>query len=155
MAFTSLILYNDIVIMEIKTAKTQDEFFGLIQLRKDVFVNEQSVDVNLEMDTYDLSALHFIAVEKEEVIATCRLILKEGYGKLGRMAVKKEHRSLHIGSKLLAYAEKQVLANNIFIIKLEAQTHAIDFYLANGYKITSSIFFDANIPHRMMEKQLK
>jgi len=146
-------LYNGEV-MDIKLATTQAEFFALVQLRKDVFVNEQSVDVNLEMDKEDLTAWHFIAVENGEVIATCRLVVHHRQGKLGRFAVAAPYRHRAIGSQLINFVEEQAKSSGLTEIILGAQTHAIDFYLANGYSVCSDVFDDAGIPHKMMNKKL-
>ena len=138
--------------MEIKIATTQTEIFGLIQVRKEVFIKEQNVPVYLEMDDEDASAMHLIAINDDFVIGTCRLIFETDYIKLGRLAVLKEYRYQGIASELLNYAEVQAKLHNYSSIHLGAQVQAIDFYEKNGYYIISDIFLDADIPHKMMEK---
>ena len=141
--------------MEIKKADCQSEFFGLMQLRKDVFVHEQQVDIDLEMDEQDLNAWHFVALDAEKVIATCRLILIDDYAKLGRMAVLPTYRHKQVGSQLITYAEKTARSYKIRKLVMEAQVQAIPFYLSNGYRVVADeIIMDANIEHKLMEKLL-
>lgn len=140
--------------MKIKIAQKQDELVSLLLLRKDVFINEQKVDYNLEFDNYDKSATHFIVLDNDNVIATCRIIDCGNSYKLGRFAVAKEYRKNKIGSKLLSYVENYARNNNIEYIELGAQIAAQNFYQQNGYKVTSETFYDANIPHKMMAKKL-
>ena len=140
--------------MEIKLADNQKDFFALIQLRRDVFVNEQKVDINIEMDDYDLTALHFVVWENRQVVATCRLVVNEFQAKLGRMAIALPFRHRKIGSLLLAYVENYARENAIKKIIVAAQIQALDFYLYNHYLETSEIFYEANIAHKMVEKIL-
>jgi len=140
--------------MIIKVAASQAEFFGLMQLRKNVFTNEQHVDVNIEMDEDDLTALHFVVLQDDQVIATCRLVLHYPHAKLGMMAVAAVYRHQNIGSQLLSFAEANIKAAGFKTVSLGAQIQALEFYLHNGYQVCSAVFYDADIPHKMMEKNL-
>jgi len=51
--------------MVIKVADKQQEYFELMLLRRAVFVNEQNVDYNIELDEKDPDAVHFIGLEDE------------------------------------------------------------------------------------------
>ena len=140
--------------MEIKIAETQAEFFGLIQLRKEVFVNQQQVDVNIEMDDEDLSAMHFVIRQDQQVIGTCRLVYHDDQAKLGRMAIATAYRHQHLGTQLLRYAEDQARRHGTSKIIIAAQLQALGFYLINGYSIISDSFIEADIEHKLVEKVL-
>ncbi len=140
--------------MKVKIANQQNEFFGLMLLRKEVFVNEQNVDINIELDELDITATHFVAIDQEKVVGTCRIVIKDDYCKLGRMAVSKEYRSKGVGRKLIQNAEKTVKEMGIKKIALSSQSHALEFYLKNDYKIISEVFYEANIAHQTVEKLL-
>lgn len=139
--------------MEFEIAKTQSDYFGLMNVRNHVFVVEQHVDSREELDHFDQSAIHFVARDNRSVIATCRLVLFEGYAKLGRMAVLSSYRNQHIGSQLIQFVESTLPAHGIQTIRLGAQLTAIPFYERLGFRTYGDIFLDANIEHKMMEKQ--
>ena len=139
--------------MEIRVAQTQQDFFGLIHLRKDVFIREQNVDIDLEMDEEDRSALHLVALKNGRVIGTCRLVIHNDQAKLGRMAVAKDYRRQAVGSKLLLYAEEKARCLGVKKLLIGAQLQALAFYLRHAYKITSELYYDAGIAHKMLEKE--
>ena len=70
---------------------------------------------------------------------------------IGRMAVVKEWRGRGVGAAildtLLAYAEKEGCG----LVRLHAQTHALQFYARRGFKAIGGEFEEAGIPHRVME----
>lgn len=140
--------------MKIKIAETQREYFDLMFLRKEVFSNEQKVDINIEMDEKDREAIHFIGSRDEEIIATCRLVVDGTSAKLGRMAIAKSFRRQNLGRQLIAYVEDYAKKHNILKIVASAQIQALDFYLKNGYQIDSELFYEADIPHKTVYKKL-
>ncbi len=145
--------YKGCEYMEIKLATTQTEFFSLMRVRVLVFMKEQNVDPSIECDKNDQSALHFIYKIDNEVIATCRVLLENGYH-LGRIAVLKQYRKQGIGAALLRYVEQYAKQNNIHRLELGAQLHAVSFYENCGFQSYGEIFEEADIQHIMMEKHL-
>lgn len=137
--------------MNIKIASTQAEFFSLMRVRALVFMKEQNVDPAIENDLKDPSAIHFVVYIDNMIVATCRVVLENGYH-IGRLAVLEDNRKLGIGSKLLHYVEKYAMNNNINRLELGAQIHAIPFYEKNGFKCYGKRYKEANIEHSMMEK---
>ncbi len=124
-------------------------------LRDEVFVGEQKFPAELEADSYEDKAWHYIVEENGETVATGRLIkLEEGVYKLGRIAVKKSMRGLKLGadvtSSLIAKA-KELGAN---IIKISGQTHAVAFYEKFGFAVAGPEFMEENLPHVDMEMNL-
>jgi predicted GNAT family N-acyltransferase len=71
----------------IKKAETSDEISKLTKVRKKVFVEEQNVPPELEIDECDKDATHFIVMYNNEIIGTARLVISENKGKIGRMCV--------------------------------------------------------------------
>src|ERR1700712_2695099 len=67
-------------------------------IRHEVFVEEQRVPVELELDEFDAVSIHALALDGETALGTGRL-LPDGH--IGRMAVRREARGGGIGSKLL------------------------------------------------------
>ncbi|MDY0406155.1 GNAT family N-acetyltransferase [Virgibacillus sp. 179-BFC.A HS] len=140
--------------MKVIKVTTEAELKLTFQVRTEVFIEEQHVPQDRELDEYDQTATHFLGLENGEPIAAGRFRIIEDYGKLERICVKKAYRKKSYGKQIILAMEKELYAQHIYKAKLHAQTHAIGFYEKLGYKIVSGEFMDAGIPHVSMEKQL-
>ncbi len=136
------------VIFKIKEVSWEQENQRIMMIRKKVFVDEQNVPMEEEMDELDVQCWFVLAEDsKENVIGTGRLLPS---GKIGRMAVLKEYRNIGVGSAILnALIE---IANNESInnLYLHGQVHAKAFYNKHGFIEQGSIFDEAGIPHYKM-----
>jgi len=116
-------------------------------IRTQVFIEEQSVPVELEWDEHDKNCIHLLVLFKNNPIATARM---QKNGHIGRIAVLKEHRHQGIGSAMLDilidYCNQHKLRPH-----LDAQIKAIGFYQKKGFCVISEEFLDAGIPHKSME----
>lgn len=140
--------------MNIKIAETNTELEQAYHVRMDVFVEEQHVSPDIELDEHDATAIHFIGYDGEIPISASRLRFIDNYGKLERICVLKEHRGKSYGSLMIETMEANVSNKGYSKVKLNAQTHAIDFYQRLGYETVSGEFLDAGIPHVTMIKTL-
>lgn len=140
--------------MHIKKVETNEERQAVYSVRKTVFVAEQKVPEELEIDEFEETAIHFIGYEKDEPVAASRLRLFSKYGKLERIAVKKAYRGQSIGSNIIRIMEDEIAAHHINEAILNAQTHATGFYESLGYEVFSEEFMDAGIPHVSMVKKI-
>ena len=125
-----------------------------LRIRHEVFVEEQQVPAELELDEHDATALHFIVLDGARPVATARVLLKnEGRtAKIGRVAVLKHARGAGIGKFLMQSLEKMPDLWCVSTFVLEAQTHALAFYERLGYRPHGDEFMDAGIPHFHMKK---
>ncbi|WP_047985921.1 GNAT family N-acetyltransferase [Ornithinibacillus californiensis] len=140
--------------MIVKIAESTEEKQDAYHVRTVVFVEEQNVPPEEELDDYDELAIHFIGYEDKKPIAASRLRFVEEYGKLERICVLKEYRGQSHG-KAIIQAMEDVISNKGYVkAKLNAQTHAEEFYQKLGYKTVSGEFLDAGIPHVTMIKEL-
>ena len=120
----------------------------LIDIRTTVFVREQGVPRELELDGMDETSFHFLATTCDgKHVGTARLLTN---GQIGRMAVLVEYRGFGIGQRLLESAIAKARELNYERIFLHAQTHALDFYARSGFEAFGPEFDDAGIPHREM-----
>ncbi|WP_152657321.1 GNAT family N-acetyltransferase [Oceanobacillus sp. CFH 90083] len=140
--------------MLVKIATSPEDLQAVYQIRHEVFVIEQSVPSELEMDEFDKTATHFIVYDGETPIAAARLRFMDGYGKLERICVLKSQRGRSIGKKIIQKMEQEIIHQDLHQAKLNAQTHAQDFYQKLGYQVISGEFMDAGIPHVTMVKNL-
>lgn len=141
--------------MLVKIATAPIELEAVYQIRTEVFVEEQNVPPEREIDEFDKTATHFIAYDGEFPVAAARLrFTEDDYGKLERICVLKSQRGKSLGKKLMLKMEEEIKNRGFHKAKLNAQTHAQDFYQKLGYEVTSGEFLDAGIPHVTMIKYL-
>ncbi|MFA7349960.1 MAG: GNAT family N-acetyltransferase [Methylotenera sp.] len=114
-------------------------------VRKQVFIIEQQVPIDLELDGLDATAQHLLAINDVGEAIGCARLLSDG--SIGRMAVLKPWRGLGVGSALLNKAVALYRQQNIQNITLSAQVHAIPFYEKSGFEVSSEPYLDADIVH--------
>ena len=141
--------------MEVTVVKNDAQYQDALKVRKIVFVEEQKVPEELEIDEYEDNAVHFVAYDGAEPVGAGRYRKKSDVIKVERICVLKSRRGEHIGEKIMNVLEKEALNENLDTLMLNAQTHAISFYEKQGYKITSEEFEEAGIPHVEMRKNIK
>jgi predicted GNAT family N-acyltransferase len=114
-------------------------------IRYAVFVDEQRVPADIEIDNWDPQCVHAIAYDAGgSAVATGRL-LPDGH--IGRMAVTRSARGSGAGSAILRALMDEARRRGHAEVLLSAQTHAIPFYAKHGYAVVSEVYLDAGIPH--------
>jgi len=122
------------------------------QVRESVFVDEQRVPRELEMDEHDASSRHVIARDADGgAIGTGRLLAA---GHIGRMAVLADWRGKGVGRALLERLLEEAAAKEMRHLALHAQTQASGFYRRFGFVAEGPEFMEAGIPHRVMLRSL-
>lgn len=139
----------------IKKIKESKEISKLLEVRKIVFIDEQNVPPELEIDEYDKSATHFIVLGNDEIIGTARLVISDKIGKIGRVCILKEFRNKGIGSKLMNKIIEYSKSIGLEYLSLESQVYAIPFYEKIGFTVEGKEFMDAGIPHKKMFTSLR
>jgi predicted GNAT family N-acyltransferase len=143
-------------------------------IRMRVFVKEQGVPEEIELDRDDQRAIHFLALDGPKAVGTARVLLHRASAKIGRMAVLKSYRGRGVGNKLLKRAiatarrreaqeqrskvrgqksdlkNKKILHCGARTIYLHAQVPVIGFYQRMGFRCAGPIFNEAGIAHRKM-----
>ena len=144
----------------IRILKSEKERSLGFKLRTEVFVNEQNVPKELELDEKDNSeyTIHIGYFKDDKLIGVARLIdMDKDIIHIGRVAIDKNHRGEGIGYKLILGCEdiaKNVL-NKDFTIELGAQLYAENFYKKLGYnRVNNNIYIDAGIEHIDMRKTI-
>lgn len=135
--------------MEIKVVSWSDAKSALSNIRQRVFVEEQQVPSDLEWDSNDATAVHFLGKEGNRPIACARLL---DDGKLGRVAVLADYRGHGWGNRLIRAAEEYLKEHRQSRLYLDAQASAYQFYFESGFRPDQEMFWDANIPHIRMHK---
>lgn len=140
--------------INIRVADWDHEGKTLSDIRRTVFIQEQSVPEALEWDEYDQSkradVIHLLAENDDGYALGCVRILSSG--KITRMAVLANYREQGVGSHLLRAATEHIEKNPFEPAYLDAQISAVPFYTAHGFLAEGGIFMDAGIEHVRMQK---
>ena len=149
--------------------ETLEEMADALEIRRRVFIDEQQVPEDEEIDRYDgdptttADAIHVLvhlgtgggaADDPGEPIATGRLVLDDPPGErahIGRVAVLAEHRRTGAGRVVMQWLQDEARRLGRPGITLSAQLQAIPFYERLGYTPRGDIFLDAAIEHRWMD----
>lgn len=137
--------------LQIRPADWHSERDVLLSVREYVFVKEQGVPLEMEVDEYDPLCLHLLAYVGDRPIGTGRLCPD---GHIGRLAVLPSYRKQGIGRALLDNLILMAKQQDLVQVTLNAQDQAIPFYEKAGFVIDSDTFLDAGIPHRSMHRLL-
>lgn len=135
----------------VREAHWQRESAGLMALREQVFIREQQVPREIEMDGLDEQAVHVVVEAGGKPIAYGRLLPD---GRIGRMAVLPEHRGQGLGRKVLDKLIELARGRGMERVYLHAQTHALAFYQRAGFVEDGPAFREAGIDHVAMQLPL-
>lgn len=122
------------------------------RIRFEVFVREQRVPQEIELDEHDAQSLHALARHAQAgALGTARL-LPDGH--IGRMAVLAPWRGHGVGGALLERLVQLARERGDAEVVLSAQVHAEAFYRAHGFRPEGTVYEEAGIPHLTMRRRL-
>jgi predicted GNAT family N-acyltransferase len=125
------------------------------RIRFTVFVDEQRVPPELEMDEHDAVSIHALAYTKAgntwRAVGTGRL-LPDGH--IGRMAVLREWRGKGVGRALLRALMQRARERGDREVVLSSQVHAMGFYANEGFAPEGPVYLEAGIDHQDMRCRL-
>ncbi len=114
-------------------------------IRFEVFVDEQKVPAEIELDDMDAVCLHAVAYDDfGAAIGTGRL-LPDGH--IGRMAVRQPGRGTGVGGAILTLLMEKARERGDLAVVLNAQTVAAPFYARHGFLQQGEQFEEAGIAH--------
>jgi YbgC/YbaW family acyl-CoA thioester hydrolase len=143
-------------VVDLKTGSWSEMKSLAAPLRSEVFVDEQEVPAELEVDELDATALHAVVLNKlGQAVATGRLLQAQAHvAQIGRMAVSKPLRGGHLGQMVVESFIEAARKRGDREVLLHAQCSAEGFYRRLGFKAHGDIFDDAGIDHIEMTLQL-
>jgi predicted GNAT family N-acyltransferase len=145
---------SETITYEVRRARGEEEMAAALELRHNVFCEEQGVPKREELDGRDRESMHLVAVTGDEVLATCRLLFVGPTVQFSRLAVRISARRLGIATALLKLADEEARAGGARRLVLHAQTYARALYDSAGYEPRGRIFMEAGIEHIAMEKHV-
>ena len=120
-------------------------------IRFTVFVEEQGVPREIELDEHDATSVHAVAFADEVAVGTGRL-LPDGH--IGRMAVLEAWRGKGVGSFMLEHLVLVGRGKGLREIVLSAQVGAVPFYGRHGFTQRGAEYMEAGIRHQEMTRPL-
>ncbi|MBW7456174.1 GNAT family N-acetyltransferase [Paenibacillus sepulcri] len=138
--------------MKIIRVSTPEERDKAYEVRRAVFVEEQGVPVEVEIDEFEDAAEHFVIIDGDRPVGAARLRLLGDTAKLERICVLMSHRKYGLGRDMVIAMEEVSKELGAVRAKLHGQTHAEPFYTKLGYQPASEIFMEEGIPHLLMVK---
>ena len=154
----------------ILTIETAEQLAEAIEVRRAVFIEEQRVPEDEEIDGYDADpaspgmserVVHVLGRLDGRPVATARLLLDQagepphGYPHVGRVAVLSELRGRRYGAQIMEALHEEARRRGHLGITLAAQEHARPFYERLGYVARGGLFLDADIEHRWMDLEFE
>lgn len=139
--------------VEICTWARASEREALVAVREDVFVHEQHVPPELEIDADDVRSTHVLARALDGApIGTGRLTPA---GVIGRMAVLRDWRGRGVGTMVLHTLLDLARSSQLDGVSLHAQCTAAPFYARHGFTAEGNEFEEAGIAHIAMRRALE
>ena len=130
--------------LKIQLVNTNKEYEEILNIRQLVFVVEQNVPIDIEIE-YEDESQHVICYHNDSPVATGRLRETRFGIKLERFAVLREFRGMGIGKQIVNFILSQISSNKT--IYLHAQEAVVDFYKKLGFKVVGEQFSEADIFH--------
>lgn len=121
-------------------------------IRFTVFVEEQKVPAELEIDAQDPACLHALAFDANGTAVATGRLLPDGH--IGRMAVLAQARGSGVGTAVLRALMQAARERGHRDVVLSAQTHAVPFYARLGFATEGEVYDDCGIPHIDMRRAL-
>jgi len=134
----------------IRRIVSEKELQRAFTIRLRVFVHEQGVPEEIELDEDDRRATHLLASVGSRPVGTARLVVTGAKAKIGRMAVLKSYRGQGIGKALLKTAVALARKRRAKTIYLHAQASVVGFYEKLSFRPVGRVFMEAGIAHRRM-----
>lgn len=141
-----------------KIAETDRELEEYFRLRKEVFVNEQKVFPETDIDNYDGEAVHIVAIEEStgNIVGVVRCYRKEGDTWIGgRLGSAPGYRNGRVAPNLVRLAVKTVKSRGCKLFLAYVQPQNVRFFERLGWKAQGDQIMYHNLPHQLMEADLE
>ena len=142
-------------VVMVRLVESPQERQQALEIRNQVFVEEQGVPAHLEVDHQDQEAVHWLAFQDDRAVATARLVRYSPLqAKVGRVAVLPAWRSAGLGRAVMNEIHRWIADQPYREILLDAQVNVIAFYEKLGYQAQGEVFEECGILHRRMVRWL-
>ena len=130
-------------------ARIPDELPVIYEIRREVFVEEQGLTSTVVDEPDDRFSVHVLAAVGDETVGAGRVTFIGDEAQIAWVAVRRPYRRHGVGRAVMD-ALLDVSRQGANIVSLNAQTHALTFYEALGFKSIGRRFYMAHIEHQHM-----
>jgi len=137
--------------MKIFRISSDEDYQRCLEIRRKVFIEEQGVDEDIEIDAHEKEAIYFLAEIQGTACATGRFRPYKQFLKFERIATLPEFRGKGIAKALMSTMQEvghKEYPHHLQV--MNAQADAIPFYEKLGWVALGEPFFEAEIPHKVM-----
>lgn len=139
--------------MTVQFYQGKDHFEDAYAVREAVFMHEQGF--SSEIDEKDDACTHCVIYDQGLPVACGRFFFEQPHvATIGRIAVLKSYRGMHLGQKVMQEIEQEAVKQGAVCCSLSAQCQASDFYRKLGYEAQGETYLDEHCPHIHMKKKM-
>jgi len=143
---------NNLLVKQVNTTK---ELKDVQEVRRQVFIEEQGINREADIDGLDQTSDHIIVYDNNTPVGTARIRYKNRVqAKLERIAVLKSYRGQGIGKRITEASLKLAKMKGASEVTLDAQQSAARFYKKLGFRQEGEPFEEVGIPHIAMTRKL-
>ena len=140
--------------MSLRIAATEEDVLKVLVVRGIVFIEEQGVDWEGEIDSFEKTATHFLGEVGGQPAATGRLRhLEDGWVKVERIAVRPRWRGRGCARAMVDFMLDHARAGGAVKFKMHAQVYLEDFYRSCGFRRRGEVFDECGIDHILMVRE--
>jgi len=145
-----------------KIAESESELEEYFHLRHEVFVKEQQVFCETDIDEYDTNpvheVIHIIAVKESDgkMVGGVRCYKKEGdtwFG--GRLSAASGYRNGSVGAGLVKFAVETIKSTDCKIFLAYVQPQNVRFFIRLGWSRVGDLETYQGQPHQLMKANLE
>lgn len=137
-------------------AYASEQYRAMVDLRTEILRSHLATPFTEEELAEDAHAIHLGCLSHDETLMGCLVLHPQSDAaiRMRQVAVSYDARNLGIGRELVVAAEKHAREQGFARMVLHAREPVVGFYEKLGYRVTSELFIEVEIPHRAMEKDL-
>lgn len=145
-----------------KIAESEDELEEYFDLRHEVFINEQEIFNETDIDEYDTDpvheVIHIIGIKESDgtMVGGVRCYKKEGdtwFG--GRLSAASGYRNGRVGADLVKFAVKTIKTTDCKTFLAYVQPKNVRFFIRLGWSKIGDLEVYQGSPHQLMQANLE
>ena len=136
-----------------RIARNDTDRLKAFLVRAIVFMEEQAITFDDEIDVHEDEAVHVLGEVDGEPVATGRLRFNGGWARLERIAVRRAYRGRQLSHALVRFMLQEAKNRGYRRSRLHAQAHLVELYRSHGFAPRGNPFREAGIDHVLMTRE--
>jgi predicted GNAT family N-acyltransferase len=140
--------------IQFRIAKEPEDVLKVMVIRGIVFIEEQEVDWEGEIDEFEDDSIHILGEVGGQPVASGRLReLPDNWFKLERIAVRPRWRGKGYAREMVVALLEEAKRRGAKKFKMHAQVYLEDFYNDHGFRKEGPVFDECGIDHILMIRE--